>query len=472
MDHPKISIITPVYNGERFIEGCIKNVIEQNCPDIEHIIVDGGSTDKTVEIIKVYAAEYNHIVWISEKDRGQSDAMNKGIGLARGSIMGILNVDDFYEPNVLTRVLGIFKTLDEPSLVVGNCNILDDNDKIVFVNKPVKLAFTDLLEGPYINPFPANSSSYFYHISLHQKIGPYKIDECYMMDVDFLLRAVQSATTHYFDEVWGNMRWYEGTKTHYLLVSGKLDEHVESVLVRYRKGLSLIKKLKVYSVIKYHKVKNSLRIKNIKYILPFGIIIAKRKIMDIIAENKTKKKIEFLLKNKKPINLELGAIEKRMEGWLTVDRAEGADIRLDLRFPLPFPLNCIDQIYSSHLLEHFPHAYLIKLLFECKRILKPGGLFKVSVPNARIYLEAYFHPEGFDVKRHCVSKVAFNYYSEIDFVNYIAYMYEQHCHMFDEKSLLIILNRVGFKNVKLREFDPKLDLEVRKHESIYAVGEK
>lgn len=74
-----LSIITPVFNGKRFIEFCIKNVSEQNCPDAEHIIVDGGSTDGTVEIVKSYADKYPHIRWISKKDRGQSDAMNKGM---------------------------------------------------------------------------------------------------------------------------------------------------------------------------------------------------------------------------------------------------------------------------------------------------------------------------------------------------------------------------------------------------------
>ena len=65
-----ISIITPVYNNKRFIEFCIKNVIEQNCPEVEHIIVDGGSTDGTAEIIKQYADQYPHIRWVSEKDEG------------------------------------------------------------------------------------------------------------------------------------------------------------------------------------------------------------------------------------------------------------------------------------------------------------------------------------------------------------------------------------------------------------------
>lgn len=73
-----ISVITPVYNGESFIESCIKIVIEQNCSNVEHIIVDGGSQDGTVDIIRKYADQYAHIPWLSEPDKGQSDAMNIG----------------------------------------------------------------------------------------------------------------------------------------------------------------------------------------------------------------------------------------------------------------------------------------------------------------------------------------------------------------------------------------------------------
>jgi glycosyltransferase involved in cell wall biosynthesis len=110
-----ISVITPVYNGEQFIAACIQVVIDQQCPDVEHIIIDGGSNDQTVDIIKRYAEQYSHIRWLSEKDQGQSDAMNKGITMAKGEIIAILNVDDDYEANVLNHITEIFKPLPEPS---------------------------------------------------------------------------------------------------------------------------------------------------------------------------------------------------------------------------------------------------------------------------------------------------------------------------------------------------------------------
>jgi glycosyltransferase involved in cell wall biosynthesis len=208
-----LSIITPVYNGEKFISGCIENVINQQCPNIEHIIMDGGSTDKTVEIIRHYATQYSHIRWQSEKDRGQSDAMNKGIKIAKGDILGILNVDDYYEPGILCRIIELFKELPEPSFLVGNCNNWDDNGKLIEVNKPSKLKLTDLLIGVYVNPHPANPSAYFYHKSLHQEIGLYDINEHYAMDLDFVFRAVQVATVKYVNETWGNYRKLKDTKT-------------------------------------------------------------------------------------------------------------------------------------------------------------------------------------------------------------------------------------------------------------------
>ena len=240
-----ISIITPVYNGEKFIESCMKVVINQNCLDVEHIIMDGGSKDGTVDIIKQYAEKYPHIRWVSEKDKGQSDAMNKGIAMAKGEILSFLNVDDYYEPNVFNRILEIFKTLPEPSLLVGNCNILDGENNFIEVNKPAKLTLFDLVIGVNINPFPCNPSAYFYHTSLHKNIGLYEVEDHYAMDLDFLLKAVQVANIKYVDELWGNHRRFEGTKTFEDLENGTAYHRVSNLLKKYRKKLSIIQRIKI-----------------------------------------------------------------------------------------------------------------------------------------------------------------------------------------------------------------------------------
>lgn len=251
-----LSVITPVYNGERFIESCIQVVINQACPDVEHIIVDGGSTDRTAEIIKQYAQNYPHIRWISEKDEGQSDAMNKGIAMAKGDIIAILNVDDFYEPNVLNRVIEIFKTLPQPSLLVGNCNVWGNKGKLKYVNKPAKLKLTDLLLGAKINPHPINPSAYFYHISLHNEIGIYKIDEHYAMDLDFLLRAVQVAKVKYVNEILGNYRELDGTKTINDWISGQGPRRAERILKVYRKDVPLFERWQIALTYDFYKYKD------------------------------------------------------------------------------------------------------------------------------------------------------------------------------------------------------------------------
>jgi len=237
-----ISIITPVFNGIRFIETCIVNVIEQTCPCVEHIIVDGGSADGTVEVIKSYAEKYPHIRWVSEKDKGQSDAMNKGIAMAKGEIIGFLNVDDFYEPNVLNHVTEIFKTLPEPSLLVGNCNVWDNDGNLWFVSRPSGIGLQNLLLGKYMEAFPMNPSSYFYHKSLHHLIGPYDTDEHYGMDVHFIFMAVQKAKVTYVDKLWGNYRYLEGTKTYEDDKSGGNAIRVKQITEYYRKQQPLFYK--------------------------------------------------------------------------------------------------------------------------------------------------------------------------------------------------------------------------------------
>ncbi|MFM6204094.1 class I SAM-dependent methyltransferase, partial [Planktothrix sp.] len=183
--------------------------------------------------------------------------------------------------------------------------------------------------------------------------------------------------------------------------------------------------------------------------------------------------IQFILESGKPIKIELGSAQKRIEGWLTMDLDPNSDLCMDLSKPLPFPDNCVEEIYSSHLLEHFSFPDpMLNLLSECYRVLKPGGIFKIAVPDARIYIESYEKPDQFDPEKHCLYTPAYHYHSKIDFINYIAYMDGHHRYLFDNENLPIIIANIGFENVKLREFEPGLDLETRKHESIYAEARK
>jgi glycosyltransferase involved in cell wall biosynthesis len=231
-----LSVITPVKNAAHCIERCIENVIAQKCPHAEHIIVDGGSTDGTVKIIEKYASTYPHIRWISEVDHGQSDALNTGIAMAQGEILASLNADDDYEPNTLNTVCMHFKNLPKPSLLVGNCNVWDEEGNLLYINKPSRLRLRDILIGRHdIIPYPVNPSAYFYHASLHDRIGLFNTQESHAMDLDFLLRAIKHANVMYRDEVWGNFRIMPGTRTYHDAQNNLFEERKAPVMTRYRK---------------------------------------------------------------------------------------------------------------------------------------------------------------------------------------------------------------------------------------------
>ncbi|MBK8351099.1 MAG: glycosyltransferase [Saprospirales bacterium] len=122
----KISIITPSFNQGQFLEQTIDSVLSQNYPNLDYIIIDGASTDNSVEIIKKYEKHLHF--WTSEKDNGQSDAINKGLKYASGDIINWLNSDDYYEQDSLKKVAHYFE--DETTLVVAGKSNIWKNNKI------------------------------------------------------------------------------------------------------------------------------------------------------------------------------------------------------------------------------------------------------------------------------------------------------------------------------------------------------
>ncbi len=134
MTYPKISIVTPNYNQEKFIESTINSVLNQNYPNLEYIIIDGGSTDKSIEIIKKYESKITF--WISEKDNGMYDAINKGFARSTGSIMAWINSDDILAKDSLMTVAAIFEN-KKINWLQGYPTVIDEADSIIYQREAV-----------------------------------------------------------------------------------------------------------------------------------------------------------------------------------------------------------------------------------------------------------------------------------------------------------------------------------------------
>ncbi len=229
----RLSIITPVLNGESYIACCVQNVIDQGLADIEHVIVDGGSTDATLGIIRDFQDRYPHLRLIGGPDKGQSDAMNKGIRAAAAPIIGILNCDDFYQERALAEALDAIEKLPVPSLVVGNTRVIDGDGKTVSWNRPWDLRLESLVLGWRYTAAPQNPSAYFYHKRVHDEVGYYDVAEHYSMDTAFIFACAQRGINMvYVDRHWGNFRLVPGAKTYESQQAGSSQPRL---LARYRK---------------------------------------------------------------------------------------------------------------------------------------------------------------------------------------------------------------------------------------------
>ena len=245
----KVTVIITVLNEESTILELLKSLEKQSLLPTEVIVVDGGSTDGTLEYIQRFAERHSHVRLLSRPGLGQSAAMNLGISMATGDVLGILNDDDYYGLGVLKRVSELFKHLPNPSFVAADCNIWLKGGVLLRVDRPTRLGITDLLQGPQVYPFPCNPSSYFYHRSLHEFIGLYDETDDYTMDVEFIFRAARAAHCVYVEETWGNFRFFPGTKTYEdiqqhrcgIRVAEKIHKH-ERILPWHLRTVTVIKR--------------------------------------------------------------------------------------------------------------------------------------------------------------------------------------------------------------------------------------
>lgn len=208
----RASIITPVLNGARHIEACVRGVASQGEPVLEHLIVDGASTDGTLALLRELLPAHPHVRLLPGPDRGQSDAMNRATAVARGAVIGILNVDDCYTPGAVRRGVAALARLPRPGMVVGDCRIVHEDGSSVW-NRPRDLRIEALLHDSYLAPLPANPSAYFYHRDVHDIVGGYEVDDHFAMDAAFVLRCAERVPMRYVAEHWGDFHLFPGTKT-------------------------------------------------------------------------------------------------------------------------------------------------------------------------------------------------------------------------------------------------------------------
>ena len=209
---PRISVVIPCYNAVRFLEETLLGVLNQNYPNLQCIVVDGESNDGTLDILKKYE---DRIKWTSEKDEGQSDAINKGLKMADGEIVTYINTDDVYEPDCFMKVADFFTNNPERRWVYGKCRIIDENG--VEIRKPItwyknfwlrRYSYNWLLVLDFIA-----QPAVFWRRELTEEIGLFDVNEHLAMEYDYWLRTGAKYKPGFIDSYLARFRMHPVSKS-------------------------------------------------------------------------------------------------------------------------------------------------------------------------------------------------------------------------------------------------------------------
>ena len=206
-DRPRVTIVTPSLNQGRYLRHALDSVLGQDYPRLESVVVDGGSSDGSLEVLRSYG---ERISWISEPDRGQSDALNKGFRRARGEILAWLNADDELAPGAVGRAVETLRARPEAGLVYGRGEILDEDGRVMRPFAEIEpfslwrlLHYLDYVLQP----------ATFFRAAALERAGPLDERLCWAMDWDLWIRLAAEAEVVFVDEVLGRSREYGATKT-------------------------------------------------------------------------------------------------------------------------------------------------------------------------------------------------------------------------------------------------------------------
>ena len=221
----KISIVTPTLNRADYLSECIESVVNQKYDAVEHVIVDGGSTDGTIELLRSMTAKYgDRIRWSSQPDRGISHAVNRGFQMATGDVIGWIGSDDKLADGSLAKVAQCFLENPPALWLYGSFFILDGQGKFMRMKKAEPFNYRKFLRSGYIC-----GPSVFVRKDFAQKAGPIREDlEC-AMDFEWCLRMAAVAEPYKLDEVLAGFRWHPGCVTMTRRLA-QLDEGLKSSL--------------------------------------------------------------------------------------------------------------------------------------------------------------------------------------------------------------------------------------------------
>ena len=205
---PRISIVTPSYNQASYLEATLCSILDQDYPNFEYLVLDGGSTDGSVEILRKYAGRLAY--WEAQPDRGQSHALNKGFARSTGEIIGYLNSDDLYLPGTLSTVGRFFVEHPEIDVVYGDQVDIDENGTIFRATRSLPFSRLGLLSRAGAIPQPAS----FWRRSVYDRLGGFREDLHWSMDYEFFLRAAaRGCRITYISTPLAKFRYHASSKT-------------------------------------------------------------------------------------------------------------------------------------------------------------------------------------------------------------------------------------------------------------------
>ncbi len=205
----KISIVVLSYNQGQFIEETLKSIFNQSYKNYQVIVIDGRSQDKTIKILKKYQKKYpEKLTWISEKDKGQTEAINKGLKLAKGDILTYLNSDDLYEKNTLAEAVDFFKKNPQAKIIYGQGKFINEKGRYLGNYKTQHPDFNSLFKECVIS-----QPTVFFKKEAYKKIGEFDENFNYAMDYDYWIRVAKKYQFYYAEKVIAYTRLHKNSKT-------------------------------------------------------------------------------------------------------------------------------------------------------------------------------------------------------------------------------------------------------------------